>query len=151
MKSLKIFTICEICPVDHLKAEKIRGYKGSFLAICNFRDFFPLSQIWSYEFLFPTGTKKGTSMFNGTANLKKFHRRKRDKSYSKDPCCLCRKTLRQDRYLSMRRLSNRPAFGNLSLCVFFSVDLFFGSRRPMNITNAVAGNPRFHHIETFLC
>ena len=151
MKFLKIFTICEICPADHLKAEKIRGYKGSFLAICNFGDFFPLSQIWSYEFLFPTGTKKGTSMFNGTANLKKFHRRKRDKSYSKDPCCLCRKTLRQDRYLSMRRLSNRPAFCNLSLCVFFSVDLFFGRRRPMNITNAVAGNPRFHHIETFLC
>ena len=36
VKSLKIFTVCEICPVDHLKAAKNRGYKGSFLAICNF-------------------------------------------------------------------------------------------------------------------
>ena len=33
-------------------------------------------------------------MFNGPANLRKFHRRKRGKSYSKDPYFLCRKTLR---------------------------------------------------------
>ena len=48
MKSLKMFTICEICPADHLKAEK--GYMGSLHAICNFVFFIPLSQIWSYEF-----------------------------------------------------------------------------------------------------
>ena len=51
-------------------------------------------------------------MLNGPANLRKFHRRKRDKFYSKDPL-LCRKTLRngmefrQDWYLSLRTLSNR--------------------------------------------
>ena len=61
-----------------------------------------------------------TNMFNGPANLG-----------SKDPYFLCRKTLRngieirQDRYLSMRRLSNLSPFGNLSHGVFFSVDLFF--------------------------
>ena len=33
-------------------------------------------------------------MFNGPANLRKFYRRKRGKSYSKDPYFLCRKTLR---------------------------------------------------------
>ena len=61
-----------------------------------------------------------TNMFNGSANLG-----------SKDPYFLCRKTLRngieirQDRYLSLRRLSNLSAFGSLSHGVFFSVDLFF--------------------------
>ena len=50
-------------------------------------------------------------MFNGSANLTKFHRRKSDKSCSKDPYLLCRKALRNgielrhDRYLNMRRLS----------------------------------------------
>ena len=59
-------------------------------------------------------------MFNGSAHLG-----------SKDPYFLCRKTLRngieirQDRYLSMRRLSNLSPFGNLSHGVFFSVDHFF--------------------------
>ena len=32
-------------------------------------------------------------MFNGPANLKKFHRKKRDRSCSKDPYFLCLKTL----------------------------------------------------------
>ena len=53
-------------------------------------------------------------MFNGSANFRKFHgrRRKRDNSCSRDPYFLCRKTLRngielrQDIYLSMRKLSN---------------------------------------------
>ena len=34
--SLKVFTVCEMCPADHLKSRKNRGYKGIFLAICNF-------------------------------------------------------------------------------------------------------------------
>ena len=48
-------------------------------------------------------------MLNGPVNLKKFHRRKRDKFYSKDPYFLCHKTLRNgiETCLSMRRLSNR--------------------------------------------
>ena len=46
--------------------------------------FLSLSQIWSYSFL-STGIRKGTNMFNGPKNLRKFHPRKRDKSYSKDP------------------------------------------------------------------
>ena len=62
--------------------------------------------------------------------LGNLHRRKRYKSYPKDLYFLCRKTLRngrehrQERYLSMRRLSNLSPFGNLSHVVFFSVDLF---------------------------
>ena len=92
-------------------------------------------------------------MFNGSADLRKFQQRKCNKS-RKIPI-FCRKTLRngielrQDRYLNMRRLSNLLPLGNLSHGVFFSVDLFF--RRPMNITGAVAGNPRFHHIKAILC
>ena len=35
--------------------------------------------------------------------------------------------------------------------IFLSVDLFFGRRRPINTTDVVAGNPRFHHIKTVLC
>ena len=71
VKALIIFTIYEICPADHLKAEIFLG---------------------TYKFL--------------------FHQRKRDKSCSKDPYFLCRKTarnrieLRQNLYLSMRKLSN---------------------------------------------
>ena len=55
-------------------------------------------------------------MFNGPANLTKFDRSKSDKSYSKDPYLLCRKALRngielrQDRFLSMRRLSTLSPF-----------------------------------------
>ena len=95
-------------------------------------------------------------MFNVPANLRKFHRQKRDKSCSKDPYLLCRKALRdgielrQDLYLSMRKLSNLSPSGNLSHGVSFSVDLFFKGGRPMNITKAVSGNPRFHHIKTVL-
>ena len=67
MKSLKMFTICEICPADHLKAKKIRvaeAVSSPFAILC----FVPLSQIWSYEFFLSTGTKKGTK-FNGPANF----------------------------------------------------------------------------------
>ena len=89
-------------------------------------------------------------MFNGTVNLRKFHRMKPDKSYSKDLYFLCCKTLLNGyrtsprSCLSMRWISNLSPFGNLSHDVFFSVDLFFRGRRPVNITGAVTGNPRFH-------
>ena len=82
-------------------------------------------------------------MVDGPSNLRKFHLRKRDKSHLKDPYFLRLKTLRngmnfrQDRYLSLRRLSNLSPFGNLSHGVSFSVDLFFKRTRPMNITDAV--------------
>ena len=95
-------------------------------------------------------------MFNGLANLWKFQRWKRDQSCSKDPYFLCCKTLRnglrlrQDLYLSMRKLSKLSPISNLSHGVFFSVDLFFRRRRPMNITGAVAGNPRFRYRKTAL-
>ena len=95
-------------------------------------------------------------MFNGPANLRKFHWQKRDKSCSKDPYLLCRKALRdgielsQDLYLSMRKLSNLSPSVNLSHGVSFSVYLFFKGGRPMNITKAVSGNPSFHHIKTVL-
>ena len=82
----------------------------------SFRSFLPLSQTWLYAFFFlSSGTRKGTDMLNGPANLRKFHRRKRDKSCSKVPYFLCRKALRnglelrQDLYLSMRKLSTLVA------------------------------------------
>ena len=106
VKSLKIFTICEICPPDHLKAEKIgvtEEVSSLFVIFC----LLPLSQIWPYEFFLSTGTRKGTDLFNGPANFRKFHWRKRDKSCSKDPYFqVRRKTLsygigfHQDLYLT---------------------------------------------------
>ena len=87
----QIFTIFKICPADPLKPKKLRIAKA-VSSLCTILCFLPLSQIWSYEFFLPTGTKKGTNMFNGPANLRKFHRRKRDKSCSKDPYFLYRKT-----------------------------------------------------------
>ena len=147
MKSLEIFTVCEICPADHLKTEKEIGVtkevSSPFAMLC----FLPPSQIWSYEFFSSSGTRKGAN---------KFQLWKRDQSCSKDPYFLCRKTLRnglrlrQDLYLSMRKLSKLSPISNLSHGVFFSVDLFFRRRRPMNITGAVAGNSRFHHRKTAL-
>ena len=58
--------------------------------------------------------------------------------------------LRYDRYPNMRSLSNQSPSSNLFEGVLFSVDLFFGRRRLMNITGAVAENPRFRHIKTVL-
>ena len=52
--------------------------------------FLLLSQIWPFEFVLSTGTRKGTNMFNGPANLWKIHRMKGDKSCSKDLYFLCR-------------------------------------------------------------
>ena len=75
-------------------------------------------------------------MSNGSANLGKFHRRKRYKSCSKDLHFFVAKVLRNGRQL---------------LTVFsFQLPFFFRRRRPMNITGVVAGNPRFHHIKTVL-
>ena len=134
MKSLKIFTItCNVCLAEHLKAYT-KGLQRQFPHYLQFCFFFRPSKIWPDEYFLSTGTRKGTKMFNGSANLRKFHRRKRDKSCSKDPYFLCYKTLcygmelRQNLYLNMRKL------GNLSLGVFFSVDLFFRRRRPINKT-----------------
>ena len=156
VKSLKIFTVCEICLADHLKAEKKIGVTKEVSSLFTILCFLPPSQIWSYEFFLSTGTRKGANMFNGLANLWKFQRWKRDQSCSKDPYFLCCKTLRnglrlrQDLYLSMRKLSKLSPISNLSHGVFFSVDLFFRRRRPMNITGAVAGNPRFRYRKTAL-
>ena len=47
VKSLKIFTICEICPPDHLKAEKIGVTEEVSLLFVIFC-LLPLSQIWPY-------------------------------------------------------------------------------------------------------
>ena len=88
VNSLKIFTLCEIYPAnhldDHLDGKKNRGFKGSFLAICIFC-FLRLAQIWWYEFFLSTGTRKCTNIFFGPENLRKFHRRKGEKSWSKHP------------------------------------------------------------------
>ena len=67
-------------------------------------------------------------MFNGLANLsRKFHRRKRDKSCSRDPYFLRRRTLhdgrepRQDLYLSMCRLLTSVAiWQSFPRCFLFS-------------------------------
>ena len=120
--------------------------------------FLPLSQIRPHKYFLSTGTRKSTNMFNGLANLWKFHRREREKYHSKDSYFLCRKIFRngielpQDLYLSMRKLSNRSPFCNLSHRVFFSVCLFlFWHRNPINFIGAFAGNPRFYHIKTVWC
>ena len=95
-------------------------------------------------------------MFNGPENHRKCQQRQRDKFFSKIPIFFVAKhNVVVDLYLSMRKLSNLSRhvsrFGNLSHGVFFSVDLFSGRRRPMNITGAVAGSPLFHFIKTVLC
>ena len=123
----------------------MRGHHTFFLKYSNNQMFLNIvnRKFGPINFL-STGTRRNTNMFNGPANLTKFDRRKRDKSYWKDPYLLCRKALRneielrQDRFLSMRRPSTLLPFGNLSLGVFFSVDPSFRRRRPMNITGAVA-------------
>ena len=84
-------------------------------------------------------------MFNGSANLTKFHRRKSHNSYPKDPYLLCRKALRNG--IELRFCYLYAIFPG----VFFLVDLSFRRRRPMNISGAVARNPRFHHIKIVLC
>ena len=48
MKSLKMFTTCEICPADHLKVGKkgvTKAVSSLFAILC----YLYLSQIWSYE------------------------------------------------------------------------------------------------------
>ena len=129
VKSLKIITISEICPVDQLKSKrKKQGLQRQFSPLFAILCFLPLSQIWSYEFFIYQQVLGRAQMFNSPANLRKFQRRKRDKSFSKDPYFHCRKTLRngrelcQDLYLSMRKLSNLSPF--LSHGISFSVDIF---------------------------
>ena len=137
---------------------KLRGHHPFFLKYYNYQMFLNIvnRKFGPINFL-STGTRRNTNMFNGSAKLTKFDRRKSDKSYSKDPYLLCRKALRngidlrQDRFLSMRRLSTLLPFGNLSLGGFFSVDLSFRRRRSINVTCAVAGNSRFHHIKIVAC
>ena len=131
VKSLKIITISEICPVDQLKSKrKKQGLQRQFSPLFAILCFLPLSQIWSYEFFIYQQVLGRAQMFNSPANLRKFQWRKRDKSFSKDPYFLFRKTvrngreLRQDLYLSKRKLSNLSPF--LSHDISFSVDIFSG-------------------------
>ena len=91
--------------------------------------------------------------------LGNLHRRKRYISYPKDLYFLCRKTLRngrehcQERYLSMRRLSNLSPFGNLSdVVMFFSFRLTsFQAYKAYEYYGSSRWKPRFHHIKTTLC
>ena len=66
MNSLKIFTIC---PADHLKAGKIGVTKAvsTLYAILCFLKFGLM------KFILSSGTKKGTNMFDGPPNNRKFH------------------------------------------------------------------------------
>ena len=105
------------------KAEKKQDIAKQFPRFVQFCVFFHYLKFGLTNFFLSTGTKKGTNMFNSPANLRKFHRRKRDKSCSKDPYFLYRKTSRngkelgQDLYLNVRKLSNLSPFDNL-LTVF---------------------------------
>ena len=114
VKSLKIFASCENCPDNHLKAEKI-GLEKQFSCYLQFVFSSSISNLVLWIFLL-TGIRKDTNMLNGPANLRKFHWRKCDKFYLKDPYFLCRKTLCnrmeicQDWYLSMRRLLNHGSW-----------------------------------------
>ena len=153
-----MFTICEMFPADHVKAEKKQGFRWLFPRYLQFCVFFLYLKFGPINVFLSTGTRKSTNMFNGLANLWKFHRRERDKYHSRDSYFLCRKIFRngielpQDLYLSMRKLSNLSPFCNLSHRVFFSVCLFlFWHRNPINFIGAFAGNPRFYHIKTVWC
>ena len=95
VKSLKIFHNLWNLSRRSFKIQKNRGYKGTFLAICNFCVFF-LNFGLVIIFFLSTGTRKGTNKFNGPANLRKFYRRKREKSCAKYPYFLYRKTLRNE-------------------------------------------------------
>ena len=84
VNSLKIFTLCEIYPANHLEAKKIgvsKAVSSLFAIFC----FLRLAQIWWYELFLSTGTRKCTNIFFGPENLRKFHRRKGEKSWSKHP------------------------------------------------------------------
>ena len=130
----KILKICGNFLTDHLKAEKI-GVKEAISSLLAILCFLPLPQIWSYEFLLSTGTGEGTNMFNGPANLKRFHLKKRDQSSSKDPHFLYRnynvlKWNFANVYIwacvnFQNLLLHLLPFGSLFHGVFFSVDLFF--------------------------
>ena len=149
-----MFTICGICPADHLKAKKIGVAEAvsSLFAILRFLLYLKFGPV---NFL-KTGRRKDRNMFNNQTNLKIFHQRKRNKYCSKDPYFVCCKTLhngievRQDLYLSVRTLSKLSPFGNLSHRVYCLADFFFTRRRPMNITGVVAGTHRFHDIKAVL-
>ena len=79
MKSLKIFTIYEICPADHFKnREKNRDYKGSS-SLSAILSFLPIS-----FFFYQQALGRAQNKFNGPATRRKFHQRKHDKSCSKD-------------------------------------------------------------------
>ena len=74
MKSLKMFTICEICPADHLKAEK--GLHGQFARYLQFCVFFLYLKFGLMNFFcLLTDTRKGTHMFSSPANLRKSTKR----------------------------------------------------------------------------
>ena len=102
-KFLQFFTIYENFPADHLKSEKIavpKAVSSLFAILC----LLPLFQMWSCELF----RQQALGRIKICIAVQQFLG-KPDNSYSKD---LCRKTLRngielcQDRYLSMRRLSN---------------------------------------------
>ena len=130
MKSLKIFASCENCPDNHLKAEKI-GLEKQFSCYLQFVFSSSISNLVLWIFLL-TGIRKDTNMLNGPANLRKFHWRKCDKFYLKDPYFLCHKTLHngieicQDWYPSMCRLLNHGS------CVFIWY-VYFGLAKFLDI------------------
>ena len=70
------------------KREVTKAVSLLFAILC----YLSLSQTWSYEFFLSTHTRKGTNMFNGPTNLRKFHLWKRDKSCPRDPYFVGRKT-----------------------------------------------------------
>ena len=126
----KIFSICEIGPANHLKAEKIavtNAVSLLFYILC----FLPLSQIWSYEFLLSTGTREicrkvqqilGDSTGKNAINLawKILIFFVANITYNGIE-------LRQYLYLCMGKLSNLSLhlLPVSNLCVSFSFDLFF--------------------------
>ena len=115
--------------------------------------FLPLPQIWSDEFFLSTSNRGAQIWLTIQKILGNFTKGNAMKIL---PHLLCHKTLCNeielcsDQYLSVHRLLNLLPFGNLSCSLFFSVDLHLRHKRPMDITGAVAENPRFHHKKTVL-
>ena len=67
------------------KSRKSKGYQGGFLAICNFVFSSSISNLVLLIFFPSTGNRKDTNMFNVSAKLRKFHRRKLDNLIRKIP------------------------------------------------------------------
>ena len=142
-----LFSFCENLSCRLFKSQNNWGCRGSFLVPCNFVFFFLYLKFGLMIFFLSKGIRRAQICLTVQQILGNSTKR-RDQSYSKDLYILCRKTVRSGIELRIWACVNfqichdLSPLGNLSHGVFFSVDLFFRRRRPVNITGAVSGKPK---------